>query len=493
MPRLLLAGILLAALSAPAPLRAEAPAGAATPAASPSPRPPPPPEAAPPRDRRTEDAHASIDALFGPQRWLVERVEIRGNDRTRDALIRRAVRVRPGRVLDEREVQRSRTRVLALGLFKRVDMRLERGSARGRVVLVVDVEERPTLMVSDLFLGFTDVSPFYGGFGLSDANLFGSGLLASGAFVVGSDGRWAGRASLHDPAFLHSDVVVGLTGTWIQGVEVDCALGLGQCASPELDRLRYRRAGGILSVGLRTGRTARVYVHYRAEGLDSRVEPGALRPGDGTLPVLTLPDILPGSSFLSTLAVSYEHDTRNDPFIASRGTRVVLSVEVASKLFFADYDYSRYQVSLAHYLPSVGDQSLRLSLFGGLVQGNAPFFDRFSVADHSYFTVGANTVPRALELSFTDVSAYDDILVSGDVTYQIPLFSGGGFLYRGYLYVGAAVTLSAHTVDRSLLDLSVDPRNEVSRFPLSGDVGLRVDTSVGVFNLGLSYPLDLLF
>ncbi len=136
---------------------------------------------------------------------------------------------------------------------------------------------------------------------------------------------------------------------------------------------------------------------------------------------------------------------------------------------------------------------MRAFFFGGLVQGAAPFFDRFHPADHSYFTVGANTVPRVLELSFTEISAYDSVLLSAGIEYAIPLHRGGTFFYRSYFYVAAAATVSAPDVDRSVLDLSFDPSNEVSRFPISGDVGVRIDTAIGLFRIGLSYPLDLVF
>ena len=452
-----------------------------------------PPAAPKPPPRAALRPPAPATSVFGPHRYVLERVAIRGNRRTRADLIRHALTVTPGQFLDEAQVARSRLRILALGLFRRVEMRLTRGSQRGWVVLVVTVTERPSLAISDLFLGTTDVSPFYGGFGIADDNLLGSGLLGSAAFVVGTDGRWALRASLHDPGLLGSDVIAGLTATWVRGVEVNCPLGLGRCDTAGLDRLRYRRGGGILSVGLRTGRESRVYIHYRAEGLTSRIHPGAVRLTTPGLP-LDLPPIAAGRSFLSTVAVAFETDTRDDPFIATRGTRFLVSAEVSSKLLFSDYDYSRYRVSVAHYFRGFADHSIRLHLFVGLVQGAAPFFDRFQVADHSFFTVGANTVPRALELSFTEISKYDDVLVSGDATYQVPVFTEGGhFLYRGYLYAAVALTLSAHTVDRSLLDLSFDPRNEVSRFPVSGDLGIRLDTAVGVFSIGLSYPLNLLF
>jgi outer membrane protein insertion porin family len=430
-----------------------------------------------------------------PDVRVLEAVRVEGDLRTRPALILRILDVEVGAPLDERRVERGRRRIAALGLFHDVRMRLERGSEPGHVVLVVSVDERGSLLLSDLFLGFTTATPFYGGFGVADANVAGTGLMAHGAFVMGSEGRSAFRVALTAPAFVDRDLSAGLSLLHLRGVELDCPAGLGACVDrADLMRLHYRRTGGRLSLGRRGGRFSRVHLQYRFEDVSGRVGGPGIDPGEPMpAPFYGLPSLALGSSRISTLGVAYEHDSTDDPFLPRAGTRVEVQAEVGSRLFHSSYEYARYGASVAWHRPGARDHGLRLGLFGGFVQGDAPFFDRFHVADHSYFTIGANAVPRALGISFTEVSQYDDVLVATDLQYRIPLRHRGAFVYRGYFYAAAALTLSAHTVEGSLLDLSLDPRNEVSRFPLSGDVGVRLDTAIGVFSLGLSYPLDLLF
>ncbi len=419
-------------------------------------------------------------------------MEVSGNRRTRLDRILSVLDVGPGHPLDEHALEAARIRLLGTGLFRRVSMRLRKGSARGKVVLVVEVEERPTLRLSSLTLGTTAVSPLYAGFGLSDVNVLGAGLTASGAFVVGPDQRFAARLSLHDPSLFETGFLVGLTAQWVRGVELDCPTGLGTCRFGDFDRLRYRRTGGIASIGLPAARHYRVFLHYRFEDLEALTLPSPLRLRTD-LPALALPPIAEGRSVISSLAVSFDFDSRPDAFLARSGTHLVVSAEVSSQLFFGSYDYSRYKLEIAQHFPGLADHALRVSFFGGLVQGNAPFFDRFHPADHSYFTIGANTVPRVLEVSFTEVSNYDAVLLSAGIEYAVPLHRGGRFFYRSYLYVAAAATVSSPGVDRSVLDLSFDPQNEISRFPLSGDLGVRIDSAIGIFRLGLSYPLDQVF
>src|SRR5512133_4296552 len=116
------------------------------------------------------------------RRYHVERIDLRGLSHAREQEVRRHLLVARGDVLDNERVLLSRLRLLQLGWFSRVETRVERGSERGLVVLVVDVAERNTLIVTDLILGSTAPEPIYGGLGLSQQNFLGRGFGLSGAF-----------------------------------------------------------------------------------------------------------------------------------------------------------------------------------------------------------------------------------------------------------------------------------------------------------------------
>ncbi len=69
------------------------------------------------------------------------------------------------------------------------------------------------------------------------------------------------------------------------------------------------------------------------------------------------------------------------------------------------------------------------------------------------------------------------------VEYAVPLWSESGFFRRGYLAVGARGVYSTATLGGS--------RTTFSSTPLSGDVALRLDTPVGMFNVSAAYWLDI--
>src|SRR5262249_8966290 len=91
---------------------------------------------------------------FDP-RYVVERIDVRGNVRTADSIITRQLTIHVGDVVraDDPRVEVSRFRVLALGFFSDVQIQLERGRTRGRAALVVEVAERGTLVLNQLFFG----------------------------------------------------------------------------------------------------------------------------------------------------------------------------------------------------------------------------------------------------------------------------------------------------------------------------------------------------
>jgi outer membrane protein insertion porin family len=96
-------------------------------------------------DRNFTDNTISITYTIdqGP-RVYIERIEIRGNDRTRDFVIRREFDVSEGDAFNQFVIQKARKRLEALGYFARVNISSVPGSEPDRVVIVVDVEDQST-------------------------------------------------------------------------------------------------------------------------------------------------------------------------------------------------------------------------------------------------------------------------------------------------------------------------------------------------------------
>ncbi len=430
----------------------------------------------------TEEPAASVT-----RRYVVERIQFDGLERTRPSEVRRHLSIAEGEVLDDKAVLLSRLRLLQLGWFSRVETRVERGKERGLVVLVFEFTERNTLIVSDLVIGSTGPQPIYGGLGLSEGNFLGLGLGLSGAFVYGGapaerpldPSRFALRGSFYAPdvAFSGLPLVFGASALVLRGEELtcpdpECSLFGGHYGSAP--RLRYERLGGELTVGIRPGPFERLLAGYRLERLNASEITGSVASGP-------LPSIRLGHSTLSALTGTYDRDTRNDLFFPTDGTRLALNIALGSQALGGDYEYSRYllQVESDHGL--FGGHGLKLLGAAGAVQGEAPFFERFYPADFAYFSVGP-ALGRALELNFSTDSRYDAYLAMLGAEYGIPLWSHGRFFHRGYLALGARWLYSAARAKAG--------RTHASSVPFSGEVALRLDTPIGSFNLSMGYALD---
>jgi outer membrane protein insertion porin family len=157
------------------------------------------------RDARTVDV--TFEVVEGP-RVFVERIDIVGNVRTKDKVIRREFRIAEGDAYNAARMRRSRQRVQDLTYFGKVDMQTTEGSAPDRAVVTLEVEERAT---GELTIGGgfgTDVG-FLGTVGLRERNLAGTGLEARGEVTLGQR-RSQVDLSLTDPYFLDRNLVAGV-------------------------------------------------------------------------------------------------------------------------------------------------------------------------------------------------------------------------------------------------------------------------------------------
>ena len=81
-------------------------------------------------------------------------------------------------------VEAVRYRLLALGYFLDVRLSVTRGASRGGVVLVVEVEERGTIVINELFPSTSAATAFWGGADVSETNFLGRGINLGGGFVA---------------------------------------------------------------------------------------------------------------------------------------------------------------------------------------------------------------------------------------------------------------------------------------------------------------------
>jgi outer membrane protein insertion porin family len=150
-------------------------------------------------DPRTRIIDLTYDVQPGRKTYF-ERIEISGNAKTRDKVVRRELRIYEGELFSAAAVNQSKTRVNALGYFESVNITTEKGSAEDKLVARVAVKERST-GTFQIGAGFSSYENFILTGQISQNNFFGWGQTLS-LQIQYSSIRQLGQIQFVEPYFL---------------------------------------------------------------------------------------------------------------------------------------------------------------------------------------------------------------------------------------------------------------------------------------------------
>lgn len=187
------------------------------------------------RDPATQTISLGYVIEEGP-RVYIERINVRGNSRTRDYVIRREFDLGEGDAYNKVLLDRAERRLNNLGYFKRVRISNEPGSAPDRVVVNVDVEDQSTGAFS-ISGGYSTADGFIGEVAVSESNFLGRGQFVRVAGQLGE------RSNGIDFSF---------TEPYFLGYRMSAGIDLFSKFSDQTKYSRYenRVTGGQLRLGL---------------------------------------------------------------------------------------------------------------------------------------------------------------------------------------------------------------------------------------------------
>ncbi len=440
-------------------------------------------------------------------RYELESIRIRGNKRTLRRVILRHVPFRPGDEIDveDQRLELLRYRLLGTGYFKHVEISLSKGPRRGVVILNIDVVERNTIVINDLWLGVSaDATPdgysrpltAYGGLDVAENNFLGTGISLGGALAI-ADRQSAYRIRFVDPSFLGSKWIVATTLLYNDGRDffgtrdILYEKPLGESERIEHAILRYRRFGAELALGYDLSTAVRLRSAFHLEAIDAEV-PGSAshRRGLDIEPIDF--HLLPNRSYLSFFSVQLDNDTRDDPFLPTHGRHLQVGADFGVPTFGSDYTFLRLQMHGSVWFPVTRGHVLRLSGFLGAAFGDAPFFMRFFVGDLSEFlpdrvlelNFDARPPPSFLRTNIVEMR-YEELAARFFAEYRVPLYRGSRSIYGVDLYAAAGFFLLGSR--RDVTDPARGYRG-LGRVPidLNANIGVRISTNVGGFTLGVS-------
>jgi hypothetical protein len=429
----------------------------------------------------------------------IESIEVVGNDYTAERLIRRALPVKEGDSLraGDPRLSAARFKVLALGYFREVDLRLRKGHGRGRVVLSVRVVERGTVVLNRIFFGNSLLTPWWFGFDLTERNFFGSGVGVGGALVLSGEGRASGarrqrgfQLRLEDPSVFGSAIGVHGTLEYIRGSEPFRISGQPQDGGAEhFAAFDYRRIGGRGGVTVNLTALARLsaLVRFEAVHADLPAAPSQTFP-DGTVAPLDLL-LEDGASRVVTGGVLFERDSRPDPILPYAGDHLLVLAEGGAEALGSSYQFASLLARYGRWWTVAPGHVVSMHITGGAILGDAPRFDRLHVAD-----LNRMLTPRALGLVMSasppldlfgtgaDEITYGELGGVAEAQYARRLFRRQKLIYGGDLFLGVGLWTLHRTGD-------VPGGAPTLPIDLLLDAGLRLDTEIGVFELSLTNAL----
>ena len=314
----------------------------------------------------------------GP-RIYIERINVVGNFRTHDDVIRREFRVAEGDAFNRLLVEAARKRLRGLGFFKNVDIDTEPGSAPDRVVLIVRLVEQPTGELS-FGAGYSTSEGVIGDISLTERNLMGKGQYVRLGFS-GSFERAQVDFSFTEPHFLDRNLAAGFDLFY---KEVDFTNEAS---------FRERNAGGDIRLGFPIADDTQLGLRYRFERQTiydvSEDASLAVQTSEGTFNT-------------SSVGYTVAYDTRNVVNSPTAGAFVSLSQDLAG--VGGDVRYLRSVADARAYYPVTNKITLVGRAQGGVISGWGG--DDVRVAD--LFFKGGETVRGFTRAGFGPRDACED-------------------------------------------------------------------------------------
>jgi outer membrane protein insertion porin family len=407
----------------------------------------------------------------------IQKVEIRGNTKTKDKVIRRELAVAPGNVYNSVLVDRSAERLRNLGYFSKVETTPEPTPIPNRRDLVIEVEEQRTGSVTfgagfssiDNFIGFVEITQ--GNFDLFNwPNFTGGGQKLRLRLQVG---------------FERQDYVLSFVEPWFLDQRLSLGFDLFRRESSFLSSaFDESRTGGDIRIEKALNEFVRGSVQYGLQDINLSVDGTASQELQSQR----------GSNLRSSLEMALVYDARNSVFLATRGNRTEVTAELVGGPVGGDVSLYKLNAKTAFYFPFFDNHVLQ-------IQGAVGVVEAFGASKGDGGTV---TETNGVVVQVNDVPVFDRYFLGGANTLR-------GFTYRkvgpkdvfnepvgGNTYANATIEYTLPVIERVRFAMFFDIGNvwrdayEFDLGDLKSDagIGIRLNLPIGPLRLDYGYPIQ---
>ena len=372
-----------------------------------------------PRTKQDDKKHL-VDILYTiskGKKVRFERINIAGNTKTRDKVIRREMKVVEGEYFSGKDLKRSTRNLHRLGFFEDVEVKTKKGSRDDLMVVDVKVKERPTGSFS-VGAGYSSEDAAFVMFQIAQNNLFGNGQKLQAEAKIGGETQ---------------QYTIRFVEPWLFDLPLSAGFDIFKWEH-EYDYYTRDSMGGSVSLGFPLGvdEFTKGYIRYTYDDSDiTDVSPDAS---------VSIRDMM-GSNVTSSITLMIKRDSRDRPWNTSRGSVNSGSFEYAG--LGGDVAFYKYQGLSGWYFPMFWDTVFHVRGRIGYVQkgsgGKLPVYQKF--------TLGGISTVRGFDygsISPLDPATGDRIggekMMVYNVEYRFPLLKEQGLVGLVFFDAGNVFT-----------------------------------------------------
>lgn len=421
------------------------------------------------------------------EKTLIRKINISGNEKTQDRVIRREATIAPGDEYNTVRVEKMRSRLQQMGYFSQVDVRPNGTGTPGYKDIQVDVKEQSTGSIN-LGAGFSSIDSLTGFLDLTETNFditnWGNHLKGGGQrFYMGIK---AGNK--------RRDFEVSLTEPWFMGHRLSVGVDLFYhelfYLSPN-NLYDEQQLGGAIPIRKPIGEHS--YLDFRYTAQQIKIHNIDKKASD-------LIKAEEGNFFESKADISFVYDTRDSLYLTRKGVKLDVGASAIGKVLGGDVDVYGFHASGAKYFNLPGDLILSFDGAASTVQtwggdnNQVPIFERLFLGGSSNLRGfkfrdvgpkdasgeplgGTTSFFASAELNFPILGDRDAPKARGAIFYDVGRVNGGPATLGGGLNADVGIGLRLYLIPGTPIRIDVG-------FPTSSD---EYNNHNAQFNFNLGY------
>lgn len=329
---------------------------------------------------------------------MLEDIQVKGNDKTKDYVITREMKLKTGQPFNVKDARRSMQKVYNLGYFEDVNMKLNPGKEPNAVVLETDVVEQKTGTFT-IGGGYSENDGLIGIIELGDNNFRGTGDKAKIHWEFGGDTD-------------NKNYSIGYTKPWLDSKETSASFNFYDMTNEYTDYQKGKeystydrnRKGWDVTLGRPQNEYMRNYITFKSRddkyvdhvsGTDVRTDdPNYLKDNFGLTHSVTLSRVF---------------DSRDNVFNPTEGSYYSLSSEFAGRFMGGEFNFNKYTAESRKYYKVGKEQVIAVRAEAGYADGKMPQSGKFNVG-------GSDSLR-----GYDDDQFEGDKMLLGSVEYRFPI------------------------------------------------------------------------